>query len=65
MRKTLFILLLLLLTSCGLPNNGGSKGYKELEEGIVKIYDNKDGLPEFTAAAKKGNLEVMKRKFLR
>ena len=58
MRKTLFILLLLLLTSCGLPNNGGSKGYKELEEGIVKIYDNKDGLPEFTAAAKKGNLEV-------
>ena len=64
MRKTLFILLLLLLTSCGLPNSG-SKGYKELEEGIVKIYDNKDGLPEFTAAAKKGNLEVMKRKFLR
>lgn len=57
MRKTLFILLLLLLNSCGLPNKG-NHGYKELEDGIVKIYDNKDGMSEFTSAAKKGNLEV-------
>ena len=59
MKKSLLILFILLLfvNSCG-RGRSNNKGYKELEEGIVKIFDNKDGMPQFNLAAKKGNLEV-------
>ena len=59
MRRSLVILFLLLLSlnSCKFSGSN-SKGYKELEEGIIKIFDNKDGITDFSAAARKGNLEV-------
>lgn len=59
MKRGLFILFLslLFLSSCGFRDNN-SKGYKELEEGIIKIFNNKDGISDFNLAAKKGNLEV-------
>ncbi|MCP1226027.1 lipopolysaccharide assembly protein LapB [Sebaldella sp. S0638] len=59
MRRCLVILFLLLLSlnSCKFSGSN-SKGYKELEEGIIKIFDNKDGMADFSAAARKGNLEV-------
>lgn len=59
MKRSLVILFLLLLSlnSCKFSGSN-SKGYKELEEGIIKIFDNKDGMTEFSTAARKGNPEV-------